>query len=54
MRRVFYAPKTYVNIDNYQKEHEWAQFQIQCAQNTFQISEYFEKSKFELSRFYCI
>ena len=54
MRRFFYASKTYVTIDSYQNSL-WISpvLWIQFVPILFRISKYFEKSKFEISRFYC-
>ena len=54
-RRFFYAPKTYNFVDCYLSSSKigpilWTH----CVRNLFLISEYFEKSELEFSKFYCI
>ena len=51
MRRFFYAPKQTVN----KTDHEYRSYSLNPAcLKLFQISEYFEKSKFEFSRFLAV
>ena len=54
-RRFFYVPKTYVIIDSH-KNRAWLVpiFVTSCPELISKIGQYFQKLKFEFSRFYCI